>query len=409
MRYLSPAPNGRFTFSRSGHGPFLPYSGPTSMSPVRGRTSAVRGRTSAWRRTTIRSGREYAGRMAALYAWLRRHPLLVDGMLAVVLLLIGTGPLIAHPLPRLPFTLLMVVPVAFRRRNPVLAFSVALAGGAGQVLYGARPGGADLAIVVLLYTLAAYRPRRESVAGLAACLLGSAVAIAAWTPGGIGRMDAALAAAVIFGGTALIAWVLGDSMRYRRAYYLALEDRAARLERERDAQAQIAAAAERARIARELHDVVAHNVSVMVVQADGASYTLDADPERARQALGAIAATVDLDEYAFAALKAGASGFLLKDVPPQELLFGIRSVHSGDAVVAPSTTRRLIDRFVPMLPADGAGEPPDLAGLTSREREVLMLIAQGLRNTEIAERLFVSEATVKTHVGRVLAKLSLRD
>src|SRR6266567_1617031 len=169
MRYLSPAPNGRFTFSRSGHGPFLPYSGPTSMSPVRGRTSAVRGRTSAWRRTTIRSGREYAGRMAALYAWLRRHPLLVDGMLAVVLLLIGTGPLIAHPLPRLPFTLLMVVPVAFRRRNPVLAFSVALAGGAGQVLYGARPGGADLAIVVLLYTLAAYRPRRESVAGLAAC------------------------------------------------------------------------------------------------------------------------------------------------------------------------------------------------------------------------------------------------
>ncbi len=229
--------------------------------------------------------------MAALYAWLRRHPLLVDGMLAVVLLLIGTGPLIAHPLPRLPFTLLMVVPVAFRRRNPVLAFSVALAGGAGQVLYGARPGGADLAIVVLLYTLAAYRPRRESVAGLAACLLGSAVAIAAWTPGGIGRMDAALAAAVIFGGTALIAWVLGDSMRYRRAYYLALEDRAARLERERDAQAQIATAAERARIARELHDVVAHNVSVMVVQADGASYALAAEPERARQALGTIAAT----------------------------------------------------------------------------------------------------------------------
>jgi len=229
--------------------------------------------------------------MAALYAWLRRHPLLVDGVLAFVLLLIGTGPLITHPLPRLPFTLLMVVPVAFRRRNPVLAFSVALAGGAGQVLYGARPGGADLAIVVLLYTLAAYRPRRESVAGLAACLLGSAVAIAAWMPGGIRRMDAALAAAVIFGGTALIAWVLGDSMRYRRAYYLALEDRAARLERERDAQAQIATAAERARIARELHDVVAHNVSVMVVQADGASYALAAEPERARQALGTIAAT----------------------------------------------------------------------------------------------------------------------
>ncbi len=119
--------------------------------------------------------------------------------------------------------------------------------------------------------------------------------------------------------------------------------------------------------------------------------------------------TFDLDEYAFAALKAGASGFLLKDVPPEELLFGIRSVHSGDAVVAPSTTRRLIDRFAPMFPTDTAREPPDLAGLTGREREVLILIAQGLSNTEIAERLFVSEATVKTHVGRVLAKLGLRD
>ena len=118
--------------------------------------------------------------------------------------------------------------------------------------------------------------------------------------------------------------------------------------------------------------------------------------------------TFDLDEYAFEALKAGASGFLLKDVPPEELLFGIRAVHSGDAVVAPSTTRRLIDHFVPMLPGNAA-HAPDLSGLTSREREVLALIAQGMTNTEIAEKLFVSEATVKTHVGRVLAKLGLRD
>ncbi len=128
--------------------------------------------------------------------------------------------------------------------------------------------------------------------------------------------------------------------------------------------------------------------------------------------------TFDLDEYAFAALKAGASGFLLKDVPPEELLFAIKAVHSGDAVVAPSTTRRLIDRFAPMLPSgtgtgtgvtgDGTAGP-DLSGLTAREREVLALIAQGLSNNEIAERLFVSEATVKTHVGRVLAKLGLRD
>jgi DNA-binding NarL/FixJ family response regulator len=118
--------------------------------------------------------------------------------------------------------------------------------------------------------------------------------------------------------------------------------------------------------------------------------------------------TFDLDEYAFAALKAGASGFLLKDVPPEELLFAIRAVHSGDCVVAPSTTRRLIDQFAALLP--GGAEPPAvLADLTEREREVLLLVAQGLSNQEIAQLLFLSEATVKTHVGRVLAKLGLRD
>jgi DNA-binding NarL/FixJ family response regulator len=122
-----------------------------------------------------------------------------------------------------------------------------------------------------------------------------------------------------------------------------------------------------------------------------------------------ILTTFDLDEYAFAAIKAGASGFLLKDVPPAELLTAIRAVHSGDAVVAPSTTRRLLDRFAPMLPAGEAPPPPNLAGLTDREREVLVLIAQGLSNSEIARQLVLSEATVKTHVGRILMKLELRD
>ena len=122
-----------------------------------------------------------------------------------------------------------------------------------------------------------------------------------------------------------------------------------------------------------------------------------------------ILTTFDLDEYAFAAIKAGASGFLLKDVPPAELLAAIRSVHSGDAVVAPSTTRRLLDRFAPMLPAGDAPPPPSLSSLTEREREVLILIAQGLSNAEIANRLVLSEATVKTHVGRILMKLELRD
>ncbi|MBO8202634.1 response regulator [Streptomyces smyrnaeus] len=123
-----------------------------------------------------------------------------------------------------------------------------------------------------------------------------------------------------------------------------------------------------------------------------------------------ILTTFDLDEYAFSALKAGASGFMLKDVPPGDLLAAIRAVHSGDAVVAPSTTRRLIDRFSSVLPATAA-EPvaKELRRLTEREREVLTLIAQGLSNGEIAARLVLSEATVKTHVGRILAKLELRD
>src|SRR4051794_26858546 len=125
-----------------------------------------------------------------------------------------------------------------------------------------------------------------------------------------------------------------------------------------------------------------------------------------------ILTTFDLDEYAFAALKAGASGFMLKDVPPDELLTAIRAVHSGDAVVAPSTTRRLLDRFTPMLPGSAADRSPkdqEIARLTEREREVLLLVAQGLSNGEIAAKLVLSEATVKTHVGRILTKLGLRD
>jgi DNA-binding NarL/FixJ family response regulator len=122
-----------------------------------------------------------------------------------------------------------------------------------------------------------------------------------------------------------------------------------------------------------------------------------------------ILTTFDLDEYAFSGLKAGASGFMLKDVPPSELLSAIRSVHSGDAVVAPSTTRRLLDRFAPLLPSAGKPQNKELERLTGREREVMLLVAQGLSNGEIAGRLVLSEATVKTHVGRILTKLGLRD
>jgi DNA-binding NarL/FixJ family response regulator len=126
-----------------------------------------------------------------------------------------------------------------------------------------------------------------------------------------------------------------------------------------------------------------------------------------------ILTTFDLDEYAYEGLRAGASGFLLKDVPPPDLLSAIRAVASGDAVVAPSVTRRLLDAFLPHLPdpgrAPGAGLPPEVKTLTAREREVLTEVAAGLSNAEIAAVLVLSEATVKTHVGRILGKLGLRD
>jgi hypothetical protein len=167
--------------------------------------------------------------------------------------------------------MIMVVPVTFRRKAPTTAFWIGVAGGGLQALTKGGPSPADVAIIVLLYTLAAYRPRSQSVPGLLVAIAGSMVALEYWMADSWAQArHMLLTGLVVYGSAALLAWVLGDSMRYRRAYYVALEDRAARLERERDIQAQIGAAAERARIARELHDVVAHNVSVMVVQADGA-------------------------------------------------------------------------------------------------------------------------------------------
>ena len=230
--------------------------------------------------------------MAAFYLWLRRHPRLVDGVLAALLGIPALVPAVAaRRYALVAVSLALVIPLVFRRDHPVAAFAIGITVGALQVLLNIHVNTIDVAILVLLYSLAAYCQRRVSVAGLALCLIGSAAAIARWAPADLALPHWIVLGLAVFAGSSLTAWVLGDSMRYRRGYYASLEDRAARLERERDAQAQIAAAAERARIARELHDVIAHNVSVMVVQADGASYALDSSPERARQALGAIAST----------------------------------------------------------------------------------------------------------------------
>ncbi|MFI6862905.1 response regulator [Streptomyces sp. NPDC050421] len=125
-----------------------------------------------------------------------------------------------------------------------------------------------------------------------------------------------------------------------------------------------------------------------------------------------IVTTFDLDRYAYDGLRAGASGFLIKDALPEELLSGIRAVASGDAVVAPSLTRRLLDAYVQHLPATpGSPATPDarIAKLTDREREILTVIGRGWTNSEIAERFHVAESTVKTHVSRILAKTGARD
>ncbi|QEO15798.1 response regulator transcription factor [Agromyces intestinalis] len=136
-----------------------------------------------------------------------------------------------------------------------------------------------------------------------------------------------------------------------------------------------------------------------------------------------VLTTFDLDEYAFAAIRAGASGFLLKDVRPDELVAAIRTVHAGEAALSPRVTRRMLELFadrVPALPrdggasggsgaSDGGGAPDVIAALTPREREILVAIGEGLNNTELAERFFLSESTVKTHVGRLLQKLDARD
>ncbi|GGN48179.1 DNA-binding NarL/FixJ family response regulator [Actinoplanes campanulatus] len=152
-------------------------------------------------------------------------------------------------------------------------------------------------------------------------------------------------------------------------------------------------------------DVVLMDIRMPVMDGVEATRRICAGPDGPRVL---VLTTFDTDEDAFAALQAGASGFLLKNAPPEQLLAAIRVVAAGESVVAPRVTRALLDRFAGQLTLPGRADER-LAMLTEREREVLELVAAGLSNVEIAGRLFVAEGTVKTHFGRILAKLELRD
>ncbi|MCL2091389.1 MAG: response regulator transcription factor [Micrococcales bacterium] len=157
-------------------------------------------------------------------------------------------------------------------------------------------------------------------------------------------------------------------------------------------------------VARTPADIVLMDVRMPRQDGIAATAAITADPAAPRIVM---LTTYDLDEYLLAAIKAGASGFLLKDAPPDDLVGAIRTVHSGDAVIAPASTRRLIDHVAHLTEIDE--DPERFGDLTDREREVLVHVARGLSNAEIAAALYLAETTVKTHIGRILTKLDARD
>ncbi|MFF3336563.1 sensor histidine kinase [Streptomyces sp. NPDC002888] len=236
--------------------------------------------------------------MQRLYDFLRRHPTWVDSLWAVFLLGISLVRETAHqeavgtdsPVAIVPVVLLLCLVIALRRRMPEMMLLLTIAVGAAQLVLNVTTGPADFAMLVIVYTVAATGARWASRLALAVGLGAAALAHLRW-PNEQSSALGNLAEVVFLTVPFALAWVLGDSIRTRRAYFAQLEERAARLEKEREAQAKVAVAAERARIARELHDVVAHNVSVMVVQADGAAYVLDAAPDQAKKALETISST----------------------------------------------------------------------------------------------------------------------
>lgn len=240
--------------------------------------------------------------MQRLYDFLRRHPTGVDAFWAVVLFGISVltvavqeegGQNLSGTRSEavvVPVVLLLCLVIALRRRMPEKMLLLAIGVGLAQLALDVATTAANFAFLVIVYTVAATGARWASRLALAVGLCAAPVAQLRW-PEQDSSVLGTVALMIFTSVPFALAWVLGDSIRTRRAYYEQLEERATRLEKEREAQAKVAVAAERARIARELHDVVAHNVSVMVVQADGAAYVLDSAPDQAKKALETISST----------------------------------------------------------------------------------------------------------------------
>ncbi|MFF9688890.1 sensor histidine kinase [Streptomyces sp. NPDC014623] len=237
--------------------------------------------------------------MQRFYDFIRRHPTGVDILWAVLLLGFSGVSIVADQagvgrerVAAVPIAVGLCTVVALRRRAPEKMLLLAILMGLAQLALGVRPNAADFAMLVITYTVAAVGGRWASRLALGCSLTAAGISRLRWSDGApSGGWGQTAFYIVVMTVPFVLAWVLGDSIRTRRAYFDQLEERAARLEREREAQSKVAVAAERARIARELHDVVAHNVSVMVVQADGAAYVMDSSPDQARQALETISGT----------------------------------------------------------------------------------------------------------------------
>ncbi|NEB39751.1 sensor histidine kinase [Streptomyces sp. SID14515] len=236
--------------------------------------------------------------MQRLYDFIRRHPTGVDVFWAVFLLGLSGVSMVSgmydagrEGIVAVPVVLGLSTVVALRRKAPEKMLLLAILVGVVQLVFDVRPGIGNFAMLVITYTVATVGERWASRLALICSLSAAALSQLRWEAEPGGSWAQMIFVAVIMTVPFVLAWVLGDSLRTRRAYFDQLEERAARLEREREAQSKVAVAAERARIARELHDVVAHNVSVMVVQADGAAYVMDAAPDQAKQALETISST----------------------------------------------------------------------------------------------------------------------